>query len=556
MAIELVADSGTARIGDVQTYSVSVDAIPTDATDSSGGTWSMDVTAPASLTRIDSDGNRVNLPGASRSTALLGRGVSLFDYGMFSGESKYDYQKQTYGRGTFKGTVSSMSIGEGDNLQLTIDGVLFKLNCEKTAQPHFGPTATQKTAFIYYCSLAGLTVNPGDVDNSFEVPVAYPAWKGNVWENIKMFCVANRADIFVDANGAVHLEKIRRNTIAVTERSGASINATLLGTSRTVEIYDYDTSWETDTLIYSATSTLQVNTGEKIKETVDVENSTITSKIIQPVCVSAIQPVPFKGGIGKSVYVIIDNLNVPVTPSWWNNNGGKVSVAVSEENPLQLEITIEAPNQPNSAYVEPFRLAEYDTDVRPALYICGEAVTITKTLRSVSTGADQTFISRDSKATVDNPFIHDAAYHLSQSAAFATGPSVDVSLTIGTSKLENEINTITGSRFMYNNGYYRVVNANISESGVSLTGKVDTIFDDLISIYSTNFNTFNTTTLFTTFTSLTFGAVALYGANSMTAFNSYYPDKTFTEIGSYYTGMTFSDMSVIPLGDGVNPYAN
>jgi hypothetical protein len=556
MAVELVPESGAARIGDVQTYSVSVDAIPTDATDSAGSTWSMNVTAPAALTKIDSDGNRVNLPGANRTTALLGRGVSLIDYGMFSGESKFDYQKETYGRGAFKGTVSSMSINDGDNLDLTIDGVLFKLNCEKIAQPHFGATATQKTAFIYYCSLAGLTVNAGDVDDSFDVPVAYPAWKGNVWENIKMFCVANQADIFVDANGAVHLEKIRRNTIPVIERSGASMGITLLGTSRTVEIYDYDTSWETDALIYSATSTFQVNTGEKIKETVDVQNSTITSKIMQPVCVSAIQPVPFKGGVGKSIYVVIDNLNVPVSPAWWNNNGGKVSVAVSEDNPLQLDITIEAPNQPNSLYVEPFRLAEYDNDVRPALYICGEGVTVAKSLRSVSTGADQTFISRDSKATVDNPFIHDSAYHLSQSAAFATGPSIDVNMTIGTSKLENEINTIAGSRFMYNNGYYRVASANISESGISLTGKVDTIFDDLVSIYSTSFNTFNTTTLFTNFSSLTSGAVALYGANTMTAFNSYYPAKTFTELGSYYTNMTFSDMSVIPLGDGVNPYAN
>jgi hypothetical protein len=555
MAIELVADSGTARIGDVQTYSVSVEAIPTDATDSSGSTWSMDVTAPAALTKIDANGNRVNLPGASRSTALLGRGVSLMDYGMFSGESKYDYQKQTYGRGTFKGTVSSISVSDGDNLQLTIDGVLFKLNCEKTAQPHFGASATQKTAFIYYCSLGGLTVAPGDVDDDFDVPVAYPGWKGNLWEYIKMFCVANQADVFVDANGAVHLEKIRKKIIPVTERSGVSMNATLLGTSRTIEVYDYDTSWETDTLIYSATSTLQVNMGEKIKETVDIQNSTITSKIIQPVCVSAIQPYPFTGGIGKSIYVVIDNLNIPVSPSWWNSNGGKVSVVVSEDNPMQLDITIQAPNQPNSAYVEPFRLAEYDTDARPALYICGEGVAVKKSLRSVSTGADQTFISRDSKATVDNPFIHDASYHLSQSAAFATGPSIDVSLTIGTSKLEDEINNIAGARFFYNNGYYRVASANISESGISVTGKVDTIFDDLVSIYSVNFDTYNSTTLFTTFA--TFDAAAGNAPfNSMVAFNSLYPAKTFTELGSYYNSMTFSDMAVMPLGDTLNPYVN
>jgi hypothetical protein len=554
MAIELsTIEPTSARIGDVQTYSVNVEAIPTDATDSSGSTWSMDVTAPAALTKIDANGNRVSLSGAIRSTALLGREVSLMDYGMFSDESKYDYQKQTYGRGTFNGRVSSMSINDGDNLQLTIDSILFKFNCEKIAAPHFGATATQSTAFKYYCGLVGIT--KVSVDTAFDVPVAYPAWKGNVWEYIKMFCVANKADIYADANGNVRLQKIRKNTIPVTERSGTSMNVTLLGTSRTIEVYDYDTSWEKDSLIYLAETVYSVNMGEKRKEVVDVQNSTTTSKIFQPVCVSNI-PSSFKGGQGKSVYVVLDTLNIPVSPDWWNNNGGKVSIAVSEDNPMQLEITIQAPNETNSAYVEPFRLAQYDSEDRPALFICGESVIVNKILRSVSTGADKTFISRDSKATVDNPFIFDSSYHLSQSAAFATGPSVDVSLTIGTSKLEDEINNISGARFLYNNGYYRVASANISESGISITGKVDTIFDDLVSTYSTNFNGFNTTTLFTTFATLTSGAVALYGANTFTGFNSYYPAKTFTDIGSYYNAMTFSDMAIMPLGDTLNTYVN
>lgn len=554
MAIKLVPDSGSAQIGDIQSYSVSAEAIPTDATKSSGSTWSMNIDAPASLTKIDKDGNRVNLPGANRTTALLGRGVSLYDYGMFSGESKFDYQKSTFGRGSFKGTVSSISLSSDDVINLTVDGVLFKLNCEKTAEPHFGPTATKKTAFIYYCGLADVIVDPDDVDDFFDVPVAYQAWKGNVWEHIKMFCIANQADIYVDEFGQVHLTKMRKNTISVMENSGVSLNATLLGTSRSVEVYDYQTSWESDTLIYSATTTFQVNRGERIKETVDIQSSTTTAKIIQPTCVQSIQPVPFKGGIGKSVYVIIDNLNVPVSPSWWNDNGGKVSVAVSADNPLQLEITIQAPDQENSAYTEPFRLAEYDNDARPALYICGEGVAVTKTLRTVSTGADQTFISRDSKATVDNPFMHDTAYHLSQSAAFASGPTVDVSMTIGTSGLENEINSITGSRFMYQNGYYRIASANISESGISITGEPDTIFDDLVSIYSVNFLTYNNTVLYNTFT--LFNADSANSGKLFSEFNANYPARSFQELGPYYNSMTFSDMAVMPLGDTLNPYVN
>lgn len=554
LGYETIQDSTFIQVPDIQTYSVSIDAISTDAADSSGSTWSMITNLSASTTKIDKDGNRVNLPGAKRTTALLGKSISLFDYGMYSGESKFDYQKQGYGRGSFKGTVSSMDLSSDGMLNLSVDGILFKLNCEKTAEPHFGVNATQKSAFIYYCKLANLDVYPENIESAFNVPVAYPAWKGNVWEYIKMFCIANQAEIIVDELGAVHLNKIRKNTISVNESSGVSLNATLLGTSRTVEVYDYDTSWETDTVIYAASTTLQVNTGEKIKEIVDIQNSTITPKIIQPVCVSNIQPKPFKGGIGKSVYVVIDNLNVPVPPDWWNNNGGKVSVAVSKDDPMQLEITIQAPDQTNSAYVEPFRLAEYDTDTRPALYICGEGVVVNKTLRSVPTGADRNFVSRDSKATIDNIFINEASYHLAQSAAYASGPIMGISLTIGTSGLPNEMNNIPGSRFIYNNGYYRVTSSNISESGISLSGKADTTFDDLVSIYSINFKTYNSLQTYNTFSA--FNSDSSFIPNSFSTFNSLYPAKTFTELGSYYNNMTFSDMAVIPLGDTLNPYDN
>lgn len=557
MAIKVtLPQNSTTLIGDIASYTANIEAMPIDANDTSGSTWSMNVTAPASLTKIDSDGNRVNLPGAKRTTSLLGKEITISDYGMFSGESKFDYQKQEYGRGSFSGTVSSMSINAGDTLELTVDSVLFKMNCEKKADPHYGATATKKTAFIYYCSLAGITVIPENVDDAFNVPVAYPAWKGNVWDYIKMFCVANKADLRVDSSGQLHLEKIRKNTIPVIESSGASMSITLLGTARAIEIYDYNSSWESDALIYSAETTFQVNFGETVKELVDIEASVLSEKIIQPECVSSIQPVPFTGG-NKSIYVVVDNLNYPVSPSWWNDNGGKVTVKISDENPFQLEVNITGPySQVNSPYVEPFRLAEYDSDSRPALYVCAtDAVLVKKVLRSVATGADSNFISRDSKATVDNIFINDEiAYHLSQSAAFATGPNIDVNLVIGSSGLQDEINNVAGSRFFYNNGYYRARASTLSESGISLNAKPDTVFDDLVLIYSTNFNSYNTTVTYNTFA--LFNSDTNNSGKVFSDFNSSYPAKSFNDLGQYYLNMTFSDMSVMPLGDTLNPYVN
>jgi hypothetical protein len=498
MAVVFKAQDGLAHLSEIVNYSILAEAMPIDATDSSGSTGSMDVTFITADTTIDKDGNRVARPGYMRSSALLGREVSLIDYAPYYTESKFDYQKSDQGRGSFFGVVSSMNSSAGGTTNFSVDSLLFKFNCEKTAEPHFGATATQKTAFIYYCSLADVTVLPSEVSDDFDVPVIYAAWKGNVWEHIKMFCVANKADILVTYDGKISLRKIRQNTISVIENSNASTSVNLLGSSRAIEMYHYDNSWEQDFVIYSSETSFQLNKGEQVTELVDVDFSTTTDKIIQPVCVERISPNPFVGGVGQSVYVVIDHLNYPVKPEWWNNNGGKVYVGVSKENPLQLEIKIQAPNQENSAYVEPFKLAQaYDDVVKGSLYICGEGVKINKKLRKIATGADETFISRDSKATVDNPFVTDISYHLLQSSAYATGPAVSVSLTIGKSNLPYEINEIAGSRFMHNNGFYRVINANVSDSGIGLTGKADTTFDDLTNVFAETFGEFNTNANFT-----------------------------------------------------------
>ncbi len=561
MAVKMIPVSGSARFPEIENYTINIDAISTDATDSSASTGSMQISMPALSTKIDSDGNRVNIPGGERTTALLGREISLYDYGMFSGESKFDYNKIDYGRGAFFGTVSSMSVNAGGIADISVDSILYKLNCEKTADPHFGSGATQATAFIYYCSLGDITVNPDNIASDFKYsPVAYPAWKGNVWEYIKMFCIANQGEIFFDALGNVGLKKLRKTVIPVKESSGASMGTTLLGTTRKIEVNEYKNSWEVDTVIAQATTAYQVNFGEQITETLEMRASTVYSKIFQPTCVTRIEPLPFTGGIGASPYVVVDNLNIPVPPAWWNGNGGSVKVKISDDDPLQLQVTIKAPDitASNSPYQEPFRLAEvYSDGTQPALFICGEGVVIKKELRSVSTGADQKFISRDSKATVDNPFIYDASYHLCQSAANATGPVTSVNLTIGNSGLPDEINKIAGARFFYNNGYYRVTNASISDSGIGLTGKADTVFDDLATTYSANFNNYNNNVAYNTFALFKTDWETKYTVNvKFSQFNSEYPAKTFEQIGSYYSGMTFSDMSILPLGDTLNPYDN
>jgi hypothetical protein len=176
-------------------------------------------------------------------------------------------------------------------------------------------------------------------------------------------------------------------------------------------------------------------------------------------------------------------------------------------------------------------------------------------MRTVDTGADRNFIEKDSKATVDNIFISDASYHMLQAAAYATGPTVDLSLTLPFTQLDNDFTEIVGARFLYDNGYYRVKTATINNASISINAKVDTRFDDIISIYSVNFDTFTETSGFeSTDTFTTFNTQ--YSGQVFAEFNDDYPARTFGQLDEYYRDMTFNDATIYPLGDTLYKYGN
>jgi hypothetical protein len=90
---------------------------------------------------------------------------------------------------------------------------------------------------------------------------------------------------------------------------------------------------------------------------------------------------------------------------------------------------------------------------------------------------------------------------------------------------------------------------------VSINARVDTRFDDIISIYSVNFNTFTETSGFeTTDTFTTFNTQ--YSGQVFDEFNDDYPARTFEELEQYYTDMTFNEMTINPLGDTLYKYGN
>ena len=77
--------------------------------------------------------------------------------------------------------VRKVDINSGGVLSVTGDSILVKLNVDKTAEAF---TGTLADALTYYCSLCSITpVVHEDLD---AIDVNFIAWKGNVWENLKL----------------------------------------------------------------------------------------------------------------------------------------------------------------------------------------------------------------------------------------------------------------------------------------------------------------------------------------------------------------------------------
>ena len=348
------------------------------------------------------------------------------------------------------------------------------------------------------------------------INVDFIGWKGNVWEHLKMLCAA----VPIDSDGGL-LEmyfvgdslwfRQGLQTILLHEetQSSDSISIESFDSAKEIAIYNYNTSYASSSLIrqldagygpyagndrVSITDSIQVEAGETLVKRISVNCS--LESVNQPVNVASITSIPYTGSTGE--YVIVGKDNIPIQPSQWAAQGGRLTVAITD-NPNEIEITLVGPANET---LSPYRIGvESSGDVDyPAFYVTGTGVFFDKREYKLLTGAPDSATS--SATTIDNPFITNLNYMYSRGVPAAQelcGPRYNLRKTLATGVVFGQA---PGAIIEDYETKFRVKSVDFSENEISINASAYVTFAD-----------FN----------------AAWGAATFTTFNSEMTDINFTE---------------------------
>lgn len=457
----------------ILSYSVSEDATPLAAGDSSGSTGTITVSIPSPDPHLQSS-HPVLLLGPQ---VLLGQSVSLEDTS----------------RGSISGRVHSVSGGlDSDTINLTCLTRLEALNIYNVqANPFIG---TLGNAFRYYLSLAGITTGVS-VDSSVESRnVRYPGWSGELWDRLKQLAVAEDVDIRL-ISGVITLSPVRTETIHPGFDFSRTVSGGGDGLARGVEVYYYNTRAITNQMVYPPggwsedVSVINVNAGETVSEVLELSAS--VSSIQAPTMVTFIG----KNYSGVSAYTVTGDDGLPIVPAMWNAFGGRLTVEINPDT-TSLTVHITAPvNIPNSTggMNETFGISLSDSSATgrySTLRIRGTGVAFEKEIRRVETGVSDSETSNDVGITVDNPFVRTRG-QAARIGIRATRRFNDTSLSIsGDVSQISPSDTVgfgstAGARVWDSRSghWYRVTEADTSPDGVSFSGDIDTTYRDVRGFY-------------------------------------------------------------------------
>lgn len=437
-----------------------------------------------------------------------------------------------YGSVNFQAKNVSIS----DNMATIVGStIMSRLNVYKVAAPHGGGGASLRSAIEYYCSLVGIVPF---IEESFAleldlIDVNFVGWSGNVWEHLKKLVSGVSAsasgnvgiEMYIDGEDLV-FRKAKTTPIVFENVSSSGLTVDSFDAAKQVSVFKYETEYGVDRVVrqqerqadglftvnqnVSITDTMQVEAGEVVTKRFAVNAS--LSSVKQPVCVSQIFPLPYGGTTGQ--YVIVGSDNLPIDPDQWIEQGGSVTVALTD-NPYEIEVTVVAPpavtmptaDNPAEVTPAPYKIGvESSGDVDyPALYIVGTGVFFTKKTKTFMTGADDAFTSDDAAQTIDNIFIttdNDLNSRGIAAAQAACGPSIVLSNVVTdsvqfgetpgsvVSKLNNKFRVTSVSYTPANASITAVPCADFADFDALWAGKTFAQFDSLMSANGIKLNEF------------------------------------------------------------------
>lgn len=303
----------------IHEWSVTEDATPLAAGDTSGGTGSLTFT----ILEPDPDVEYVQDTGVKwlltyGHNVLLDKSVSFSD---------------TFW-GSVSGTIESVQRSSPGKITVSARTDLNQLNAYNvTAQPFVG---TLGGLLRYYVSLAGTSL-PVTVDSALDArPVQVPGWQGELWYYLKQLAVAENFEIALVSGGIV-FRQLRQQTVPPGGFKSKGGDLPVPTLAQKVEVYQYNNYAITNELVYPPggwrpeVEVMNVNAGEDAEYTLDLSAS--VSSIQQPTMTTFVS----ESHSSSSVYTIIANDGRPVLASMWAAHGGKLSVEI---NPDTTSLTV------------------------------------------------------------------------------------------------------------------------------------------------------------------------------------------------------------------------
>lgn len=390
-------------------YSAQEDATPTDPNDTTGGVGQLQISV-------------VEDPkGVGGTLSLLNDTVTLTDGN----------------NGVTAGVVKNLSTADGISTVSANSRLSVLLNPTIVA-----PTkGTLSQVFSYYLSLAGITSNIVFTDGTYLVDssasLSYPGWKGNMWDNMRLWAQSIGGEISLISNDVV-LRPLRTRTAVVTNDSTVTSTANVSDLARTIEINYYQNKYAENQLAYPAggwntdAQVYQVSANETISVNVPITASLLS--VNQPTVVSNVSR--FSTG---SQYSVIDRNGKAVNPTAWKKGGGEINVSIGADG-MSLDIDITGAAIPGS----PFRIGAQPAadDVYSTIRITGTGNFVDVQTLSIATGVDPAKTVTDVGATIDNPFISTAgqAYSLGLITA-GKYAGIEQSINVSTSNINREDNS-------------------------------------------------------------------------------------------------------------------
>lgn len=383
---------------ELEDFSVSEASTPLSAGDSSGQVG----TVTLSIKRPDPFGQ---VPSSLQDSSYVGNPVfATLGAQMLIGK---DFRLTDSRKGFTLGKIVEASDNSQGTISITCESRLGLLNVYGVQAPPVIGTLSQ--AFETYLDLAGVTTDLFVDPSIAGRQVVFPGWSGELWFYLKQMAAAIDADVSL-VSGVILLRPIRER-IAARGREVSSSFSIGGPTAQFVEVFKYNNRPISNRLVYppggwtEQVAVINVNAGEYLEEVIELSAS--VSSIQQP----TMQTFVSRAHSSSSVFTVVGDDGLPVSPAAWTDSGGSLSVEINPDT-TSLTVKIQAPTSdlPNKdgtpIGVYSISLSSDSSTGRySTLRIIGSGVAFKKESVRFATGLTESQTGTEVGETIDNPFL-------------------------------------------------------------------------------------------------------------------------------------------------------